>query len=38
MLLKKGDNNDLVKKLQIKLGVEPVGIFGPKTEEEVKAW
>jgi putative chitinase len=38
MLLKKGDNNDLVKKLQIKLGVEPVGIFGPKTEEAVKAW
>jgi putative chitinase len=38
MLLKKGDNNDLVKKLQVKLGVEPVGNFGPKTEEAVKAW
>lgn len=38
MLLKKGDNNDSVKKLQVKLGVEPVGNFGPKTEEAVKAW
>ena len=38
MLLKKGDNNEDVKKLQIKLGVEPVGNFGPKTEEAVKAW
>ena len=38
MLLKKGDNNEDVKKLQIKLGVDPVGNFGPKTEEAVKAW
>ena len=38
MLLKKGDNNDYVKQLQVKLGVEPVGNFGPKTEEAVKAW
>ena len=38
MLLKKGDNNEDVKKLQIKLGVDPVGNFGPKTEETVKAW
>ena len=38
MLLKKGDFNDNVKKLQIKLGVEPIGNFGPKTEEAVKAW
>jgi hypothetical protein len=29
MLLKKGDNNENVKKLQVKLGVEPVGNFGP---------
>jgi putative chitinase len=38
MLLKKGDNNDLVKKVQEKLGVEAVGNFGPKTETAVKAW
>jgi putative chitinase len=38
MLLKKGDNNEDVKKLQIKLGVDPVGNFGPKTEEAVKTW
>ena len=38
MLLKKGDNNEDVKKLQVKLGVEPMGNFGPKTEEAVKAW
>ena len=38
MLLKKGDNNEDVKKLQIKLGVDPIGNFGPKTEEAVKAW
>lgn len=38
MLLKKGDNNEDVKKLQVKLGVDPVGNFGPKTEEAVKAW
>ena len=38
MLLKKGDNNEDVKKLQVKLGVDPIGNFGPKTEEAVKAW
>jgi putative chitinase len=38
MLLKKGDNNENVKKLQVKLGVEAIGTFGPKTEEAVKAW
>ena len=38
MLLKKGDNNEDVKKLQAKLGVEPMGNFGPKTEEAVKKW
>lgn len=38
MLLKKGDNNENVKLLQSKLGVEPIGNFGPKTEEAVKAW
>jgi putative chitinase len=38
MLLKKGDNNENVKLLQTKLGVEPMGNFGPKTEEAVKAW
>jgi putative chitinase len=38
MLLKRGDNNEDVKKLQSKLGVEPLGNFGPKTETAVKAW
>ena len=38
MLLKKGDNNEDVKKLQAKLGVEPMGNFGPKTEAAVKEW
>jgi putative chitinase len=38
MLLKKGDNNEDVKKLQVRLGVDPIGNFGPKTEEAVKAW
>ncbi len=38
MLLKKGDNNEDVKKLQVKLGVEPMGNFGPKTEAAVKEW
>ena len=38
MLLKKGDKNEQVRQLQIKLGVDPVGTFGPKTEEAVKAF
>jgi len=38
MLLKKGDNNEQVKQLQVKLHLEPVGNFGPKTEEAVKLW
>jgi len=38
MLLKRGDNNENVKQLQIKLGLEPIGNFGPKTEEAVKAY
>ena len=38
MLLKRGDNNEQVKQLQIKLGLEPIGNFGPKTEEAVKAY
>ena len=38
MLLKKGDNNENVKKLQQKLHLDPVGNFGPKTEEAVKVW
>ena len=38
MLLKKGDNNEDVKKLQVKLGVDPIGTFGPKTEAAVKAF
>ena len=38
MLLKRGDNNENVKQLQTKLGLDPVGNFGPKTEEAVKAF
>ena len=38
MLLKKGDNNEFVKKLQIRLGVEAIGTFGPKTEAAVIAF
>lgn len=38
MLLKVGSEGEEVKKLQIKLGVDPIGKFGPKTEAAVKAW
>jgi putative chitinase len=38
MLLKLGSTGEDVKKLQIKLGVDPIGTFGPKTEAAVKAW
>jgi putative chitinase len=38
MLLKRGDNNESVKQLQTKLGLEPIGNYGPKTEEAVKAF
>jgi putative chitinase len=38
MLLKVGSEGEDVKKLQIKLGVDPIGKFGPKTEAAVKAW
>lgn len=38
MLLKLGSEGEDVKKLQIKLGVDVVGKFGPKTEVAVKAW
>ena len=38
MLLKKGDQNEDVKKLQVKLGVDPIGTFGSKTEDAVKAF
>jgi peptidoglycan hydrolase-like protein with peptidoglycan-binding domain len=38
MLLKLGTEGEDVKKLQIKLGVDPIGKFGPKTETAVKAW
>ena len=38
MLLKLGSKGDDVVKLQQKLGVDPVGNFGPKTEAAVKAW
>jgi putative chitinase len=38
MLLKLGSEGEDVKKLQIKLGVDPIGKFGPKTDAAVKAW
>jgi putative chitinase len=38
MLLKRGDNNEQVKQVQVKLGLDPIGNFGPKTEEAVKAF
>ena len=38
MLLKLGSEGENVKKLQIKLGVDPIGKFGPKTEAAVKGW
>lgn len=39
MNLKRGDNNENVKKMQEKLGISPaVTNFGPKTEEAVKAF
>ncbi len=36
--LRKGDEGPLVTKLQEKLGVDPVGKFGPKTEAALIAW
>ena len=38
MLLKLGSEGEEVKKLQTKLGVDPIGKFGPKTDAAVKAW
>lgn len=38
MLLKLGSEGEDVKKLQSKLGVDPIGKFGPKTDAAVKAW
>lgn len=38
MLLKLGSQGEDVKQLQIKLGVDPIGKFGPKTEAAVKSW
>jgi putative chitinase len=38
MILKLGSTGEDVKKLQTKLGVEPIGTFGPKTEAAVKSW
>jgi putative chitinase len=38
MLLKRGSNDDNVRKLQEKLGIEVIGNFGPKTEIAVKEW
>jgi putative chitinase len=38
MLLKLGSEGEDVRKLQEKLGVDPIGKFGPKTEAAVKAW
>ena len=38
MLLKLGSTGEDVTKLQVKLGVDPIGKFGPKTEAAVKGW
>jgi len=38
MLLKLGSQGEDVKKLQVRLGVDPIGNFGPKTESAVKKW
>ena len=38
MVLRRGDNNETVKKVQKVIGVEQVGNFGPKTEAAVKEW
>jgi putative chitinase len=38
MLLRNGSEGPEVKKIQEKLGVEPTGTFGPKTEAAVKTW
>jgi putative chitinase len=38
MLLKLGSEGEEVKKLQTKLGIDPIGKFGPKTDAAVKAW
>lgn len=36
--LRRGDEGPLVTKLQEKLGVDPIGKFGPKTETALIAW
>lgn len=38
MILKLGSEGENVKKLQIKLSVDPIGKFGPKTDAAVKAF
>lgn len=38
MLLRVGSFGEDVTKLQVKLGVDPIGKFGPKTEAAVKGW
>ena len=38
MLLRLGSEGEDVKKLQVKLGIEAIGKFGPKTDAAVKAW
>lgn len=38
MLLRLGSFGEDVTKLQVKLGVDPIGKFGPKTEAAVKGW
>jgi hypothetical protein len=35
---KRGDNTEFIKEIQKALGVDPIGNFGPKTEDAVKAF
>ena len=38
MLIKKGSQGEIVKEIQIVLGINDDGIFGPNTEKYVKLW
>jgi peptidoglycan hydrolase-like protein with peptidoglycan-binding domain len=38
MIIKKGSKGEEVKEIQIFLGLEDDGVFGPNTEKAVKIW